>query len=146
MKGQRVTKRKWQHVTLLVILGYEAAGALSGGCLLVLAPDGRLMNMPVEIMHGFFKDFFQPGLILIGLGILSTIAFVTGLFRNRTNWIWVGLALGGLAIWFSVEILILQLVHWLHIMWGLPVVLGILLAIPLISSSLKRYRPSDFNP
>ena len=123
---------KWQRITLLGVLGYETAGALSGGFLLALAPDGRLMDMPVEIMHGFFNNFFIPGLILIGLGIINAAAFVTVLLKNRNSWIFSGLALGGLVIWFTVEIIVLKEFHWLHAMWGLPVILGCVMMISLI--------------
>lgn len=44
-----------------------------------------------------------------------------------------GLALGGLAIWFTVEIIILQELHWLHGMWGIPVLLGWVMEIPLVA-------------
>jgi len=125
---------KWQWITLLSVLGYETAGALSGGILLALAPDGRLMDMPVEIMHGFFKDFSMPGFMLIGLGILNVAAFITVLLKNRNRWILASLALGGLFIWFTVEIIILQEFHWLHVMWGLPVILGIMVTVPLVIS------------
>jgi len=124
----------WQRVILLCVLGYEGAGALAGGILLVAAPDGRLMDMPVDIMHGFFPDFLIPGLILIGLGILTTAAFAAVLRRTRADWLLAGLALGGLAVWFIVEIAILREVHWLHAMWGLPVVAGGLAALPLVPS------------
>jgi hypothetical protein len=124
----------WQRITLLSVLGYETAGALSGGFLLVLAPDGRLMDMPVEIMHGFFKDFLTPGFMLIGLGILNAAAFITVLLKNRNGWILASLALGGLFIWFTVEIIILKEFHWLHAMWGLPVLVGIMVTIPLVIS------------
>ena len=123
---------KWQRITLLAVLGYEALGCLSGGGLLVAAPDGRLMNMPVEIMHGVFSDFLIPGVLLLGLGILNAVAFVGVLRRTRSDWILAGLALGGLAVWFWVEIAILRELHWLHVMWGLPVVVGGLVAIPLV--------------
>lgn len=128
---------KWQRITLLGILAYETAGGLSGGILLALAPDGRLMDMPVEIMHGFFKDFLLPGVMLIGLGILNAAAFITVLLKKRSGWFFSGLALGGLFIWFTVEIIILQDVHWLHAMWGLPVVLGCLMIISLIPNKHK---------
>lgn len=124
----------WQHIILLSIFGYERAGALLGGGLLVAAPDGRLMDMPVDIMQGVFSSFLIPGLILISLGILASMAFVAVLRRIRTDWLLTCLALGGLAIWFTVEIIILQDVHWLHAMWGLPVLVGCLLALPFVSS------------
>ena len=127
-------QRGWRQITLLTVLGYEAAGCLSGGSLLIAAPDGRLMDMPVDIMHGAFHDFLIPGIILFGLGILTTAAFVAVLRRKHSDWIMACLALGGLAIWFWVEIAVLQKLHWLHLMWGLPVIVGALLAIPLIPS------------
>ena len=133
---QAVDQPKWKRITLLGVLGYETAGALSGGFLLALAPDGRLMDMPVEIMHGFFNDFFIPGLMLIGLGIINAAAFVTVLLKKRNGWIFSGLALGGLVIWFTFEIIVLKEFHWLHAMWGLPVILGCLMMISLIPRRL----------
>src|SRR6185503_7745400 len=127
---KKVTQPKWERITLLAVLGYEAAGCLLGGTLLVAAPDGRLMDMPVDIMHGVFRDFLIPGIILFGLGILNTFAFVAVLRRTRSDWYMAGLALGGLFIWFVVEIIILQELHWLHLMWGFPVFLGCLVAVP----------------
>ena len=132
VSNQIVDQPRWQRITLLGVLGYETAGALSGGFLLALAPDGRLMNMPVEIMHGFFKDFFLPGLMLIGLGILNAASFIAVLLRNHNGWILSSLALGGLVIWFTVEIIVLQEFHWLHAMWGLPVIVGCMMIIPMI--------------
>lgn len=41
------------------------------GSLLVGAPDGRLMDMPVGMMHGVFPNFLIPGLIVLGMGILN---------------------------------------------------------------------------
>lgn len=122
---------KWHWISLLIILGYEAAGCLLGGVLLILAPDGRLMKMPVEMMHGVFPDFLIPGIILFGLGLLNTIAFAAILQRSHLDWLLGGIGLGGLVIWFVVEIVILQELHWLHIMWGYPVLLGCILILPL---------------
>lgn len=131
---------KWQRSILLIVLGYEAAGCLLGGGLLVAAPDGRFMAMPVDIMHGAFPDFLIPGIILIALGILNAAAFFAVLRRTRNDWVITGLALGGLAIWFWVEIAILQELHWLHAMWGLPVIVGALVAIPLVPSLQETMR------
>jgi membrane protease YdiL (CAAX protease family) len=131
-RGDLPRQPTWQRIILLTVLGYEGAGAVLGGILLVAAPDGRLMDMPVEMMRGVFPDFLIPGLILTGLGILNVAAFVAVWRRSHVDWILAGLGLGGLAIWFIVEIAILQGLHWLHGMWGLPVVAGILVALPLI--------------
>jgi len=138
-----VRQRTWQRLLLLFVLGYEAAGCLSGGGLLVAAPDGRLMDMPVEILHGFFPDFLIPGHLLIGFGILTTAAFVAVLRRARYDWLLAGFALGGLAVWFLVEIAVLRELHWLHAMWGLPVLAGGLAALPLVPTRKAGRRRSQ---
>jgi hypothetical protein len=133
--GQKIhSPSRWKKVILLCILFYEGIGCLLGGSMLILAPDGRLMDMPVEIMNHMFNDFLIPGNILFALGILNSIAFVSLLRKSPLSWLTTGLALGGLFIWFWIEIAILQELHWLHAMWGFPVVAGIFLAISLFSS------------
>lgn len=77
-----IRQQAWQHIILLIVLGYEGAGALLGGILLIAAPDGRLMDMPVNILHGVFIDFLIPGFILSGMGILTTLAFIAVLSRT----------------------------------------------------------------
>jgi len=129
---KNMSQTLWTRIVLLTILAYEAAGCLFGGTLLIAAPDGRYMDMPVDIMHGVFRDFLIPGGILFGLGILNTLAFVAVLRKIGSDWFMCGLALGGLFLWFVVEIIILQELHWLHLMWGIPVLLGWLAAVPLI--------------
>jgi hypothetical protein len=128
----KIVQPGWQRIILLVVLGYEAAGCLMGGILLIMAPDGRLMDMPVEIMHGVFRNFLIPGIILFGLGILNTATFVTVFRRISSDWFMSCLALSCLCIWFVIEIIILQELHWLHLMWGIPVLIGWVMAIPLI--------------
>jgi len=134
MPGQR----KWQRIILLIVLAYEGLGALVGGALLVARPDGRLMDMPVGLLHGTFRDFLIPGLILFGLGLLNIAAFVAVLRKIRADWIAAGLAIGAMAVWFFVEIVIVREVVWLHAMWGLPVILGGFMAAPLLP-----LRPAD---
>jgi hypothetical protein len=126
------TQRKWQRIILLAVLIYEGLGGLVGGSLLMARPDGRLMDMPVGIMHGTFADFLIPGAILFALGGLGVGAFLAVLRRNRADWIWAGLSIGGWAVWFFVEIVILRELHWLHVMWGFPVLLGGVAAVPLL--------------
>jgi hypothetical protein len=103
-------KYGWQRIILLIILGYEAAGCILGGSFLIAAPDGRLMNLPIDTMHGFFTDFLFPGIILLALGTLNVMA----LFGARKVFIRVVvfcLVARCLSIWFVVEIIVLQQLH-----------------------------------
>ena len=138
-----VNQPLWQRILLLIILGYEGAGALAGGILLIISPDGKLMDMPVDIMHGTFPDFLVPALILFGMGMLNSAAFIAVLFRTRADWLLSSLGLGGLVIWFTTEIIILRELHWLHAMWGIPVLVGCLLAFPLVSDHFASQHRSE---
>jgi len=129
---KQVGQSRWQRIILLTVLAYESIGCLLGGILLIAAPDGKYMDMPVDMMHGIFPNFLIPGIILFGLGILNTLAFIKVLRKTGSDWFMAGLALGGLYIWFVVEIIIIQELHWLHLMWGAPVLLGWVMTIPLI--------------
>ncbi|MBN8860079.1 MAG: hypothetical protein J0H29_16905 [Sphingobacteriales bacterium] len=131
---------KWQRVILLSVLGYEGLGSLAGGVLLMATPDGSSMRMPVDIMHGTFKDFLIPGIILFGLGVINVVAFFAVLQRKKTGWIRAALATGGMTIWFLVEIVILRELHWLHAMWGLPVVAGVIATVPLIPAKKREVK------
>ena len=81
-----ITLRKWERIVLLLVLAYEGLGGLAGGGLLIAAPDGRLMEMPVDIMHGVFPDFFIPGVILLLLGLFNCNAFFMVLRKKESAW------------------------------------------------------------
>lgn len=130
--AEKVRHSNWPRIVLLCVLAYEGAGALLGSVLLIIAPDGRLMDMPVEIMHGTFVNFLIPGVILFGLGVLNTTAFFAVVRKWRVASALAAAGMGGMIIWFWIEIAVLLGVHWLHAMWGLPVVLGAIAVIPLI--------------
>lgn len=128
---------KWQRIILLFILAYEGWGGFTGGTLLTFGPDGHMMKMPTSMLHGYFPDFLIPGIILTAMGILTTAAFFALLFKQRSAWLLSLLSMGGYIIWFLVEILLVG-THWLQIMWGVPVLVGFLLTIPMLPKFLKK--------
>lgn len=133
----------WTRIILLVVLGFEGLGGLVGGSFLVAKPNGELMQMPVELMHGMFDNFLIPGIILFAMSTVSLFAFFRILRKKQNDWLWSCIGLGGWYIWFVTEIIILNELHWLHLMWGVPVLLGIITAIPLIAS--RNNTPTMFN-
>lgn len=46
-----------KRIILLTVLAIEGIGGILGGVLLAAAPDGHLMDMRVEMLHGIFPDF-----------------------------------------------------------------------------------------
>lgn len=131
---------KWQRITLLSVLGYEGLGGLAGGILLISAPDGRYMEMPVDILRGTFDNFLGPGIILFAMGILTVAAFISVLRRTHNDWVMAWTAILGWVIWFWVEIAVLLQLHWLHAMWGLPVLLGGVAAVSLLPARDEQLR------
>lgn len=121
-----------KRIILLIVLALEGLGGILGGIFFAIAPDGHLMNIPVAGMHGAFPNFFIPGVILTGMGILTSAAFIAVLVKSSIDWLIAGVALVGFVIWFAVEIAILRELHWLHIVWGVPVLIGLWAALPLI--------------
>lgn len=116
------SRNQFCRIFILAILAYEAAGCLLGGVLLMITPNGHTMNMPVRIMHGVFADFWIPGMLLFVLGIINTTAFFVNVRKSPFYHFYTFLAIGGLLGWFWIEIAILRQLHWLHLMWGGPVV------------------------
>jgi len=116
------------------------------GAMLFLAPDGHLMQMSVSMLeHSPFSNFLIPGLILfVFLGIYP-LAVAYGLWKQPgwrwpdalnpfrgIHWSWAAsLAAGVIVIlWIVVEVLMLQAVAFLHILyfaWGIVLVLLTLL-------------------
>ncbi len=110
------------RIALLITQGFLALNAMAGGLLLMLAPDGSLLQLPPDFMHStLFADFFWPGVILFGvLGLGHSVGFLLTLRRSplasRT-----ALVLGtSTLIWIGVQVLMTEL-FWLQ---GLIAVLG----------------------
>jgi len=120
-----------QRIILLIILAYEGWGGITGGTLLTFAPDGHIMKMSTDILHGYFPDFLIPGIILTGMGFLTTAAFFAVLFRAKKSWLLSLLSMGGYIIWFLVEMLLVG-THWLQAMWGVPVLVGFVFTLPMV--------------
>lgn len=114
----------------IFLMAFLGIGALGGGGVLIISPDGSLMGTPVSTLaNSPFENFLIPGIILFAvLGIVPCLLSValykkTVLpFAERLNffhdmrWQWsfsiyVAFAL---IIWLQVQMIIFQAVHWLH--------------------------------
>ena len=121
-----------KRIILLSILASEGIAAVAGGLSLVLAPDGSILHMPVEKLHGVFTNFLIPGIVLTTMGILTISAFFAVLLKSKIDWLFAGIALIGFTCWFLVEISIIREVHILHVIWGIPILVGIWATLPLV--------------
>ncbi|MGD0575816.1 MAG: hypothetical protein ABSB61_10695 [Anaerolineales bacterium] len=129
----------WALILLQFLLGL---GALAGGGVLILGPDGHLIQMPVSMLKGTpFRDFLVPGILLFVLvGIYPILAGYSLLARpdwrwpdrinpfHRAHWSWAGSLAAGvvLMVWIAAQVILLRAVAFLHVLyfaWGIAMIL-----------------------
>ena len=129
----------WGLIILQFLLGLGAA--ISGG-LLILGPDGHLMQMPLEMLRPTpFTTFLLPGILLFTFVGIYPLAVAYSLFA-RPSWSWpdlvnpfkqmywawaASLAAGVVVItWIFAQMIMLGAVSFLHVLylgWGIAIIL-----------------------
>lgn len=142
----------WLLIVLQFLLGF---GAFVSGGLLVAVPDGTLIHMPLSMLqYSPFSSFLVPGLILTLLLGLYPLAVAYALWQKpawrwpevlnpfkRMHWSWAASLSAGVIvlIWILVEMLMLQSVAFLHILyfvWGWALI--VLSLTPSVRQQYKR--------
>jgi len=139
-------------ITLLFFLGL---GAIGGGQVLIISPNGTLMGMPLSILsYTPFRSFLLSGIILFSiLGIaplLLTIAHIKKLaselaelfnFFKDPHWAWsytIYIAFA-LIIWIQIQMLLLNSVSWLHTFYVfLAITILFAALLPLLRNQYKK--------
>jgi hypothetical protein len=124
-----------------------AVGALGGGLVLMLAPRGEIMPLPLSALAGSpFDTYFVPGLILFGvLGLGPLIAARLAWLRHPLAPIAAFFVGAGLLVWVAVEVAIIGYSNEppLQAMYGVLGVAILLVAIRwLIDAGLPRLQPN----
>ena len=97
-------------------LAFLGLGATAGGAMLVSKPDGSAMQFDLSLLAGSpFPDFLVPGLVLMGLFGLGSLAVAgLGLARFRPA-PFLAFAIGcGQMIWIVVELAVIKELSFLH--------------------------------
>lgn len=129
----------WLLIVLQFLLGF---GAFVSGALLVTAPDGSLMRMPLSMLqYSPFSNFLIPRMILAILLGVYPLAVAYSLWRKpawrwpdginpfkHRHWSWAASLAAGviLLIWITVQVLMLRAAAFLHVLyfvWGWVLIL-----------------------
>ena len=144
-------KRSFVFILLVVLLLFQAIGALYGGFSLMIEPDGSIMQMPLSwLQPSPFDDYFIPGLILAVVLGLFPVFIVYGLlfmpkwnFRHlnvypRRHWsLTFALYLGIMLVcWINVQLLMVQQYFWLQPVMALT---GLLIIVTSLAPRLIAY-------
>lgn len=100
---------------LIAVQAFLALNAMAGGMLLMLAPDGSLLQLPSSFLRThLFSDYFWPGLILFTVLGLGHLAGVVLTLRRAPIARRAAFVLGtGTLIWIAVQVLLTDL-FWLQ--------------------------------
>ncbi|MFO7851661.1 MAG: hypothetical protein ACQERS_11000 [Bacteroidota bacterium] len=105
----------------IILLIFNGISASFGGVGLIASPDGSLMEMPLEWLESTpFNNYLIPGIILLTVnGILSLVISVLVIIKSRSYEILIviqGIILSG---WIIIQMLLINMFHWLHVLYGL---------------------------
>lgn len=115
---------------LQILIG---VGAVICGILLVIAPDGRFLQMPLEMLENSpFKNFLVPGLILLLVNGVGNIISALLCFRMHKLSGFTGIIFGvGLIIWLFVQVSMIGGGHWLQYLYFTLGIVVLLLGIAI---------------
>ena len=125
------------------LLLLNGIGALFGGYKLMAAPDGHTMQINTGLLqHSPFHNYLIPGLVLFVANGLFSITVFGMVLLGYKKYPWFIIAQGCVLFgWIIIQVLLLQALSWLHLVWGS---IGLLLA--LIGLLLARSKPHALLP
>jgi len=136
----------WILIWLEALLGF---GAVVSGVMLMISPDGSLMQLPLYLIKSSpFMNFFIPGLILCLLLGVYPMGIAYGLWKlpawrwpdvmnpfRKLHWSWAGSLAAGIIviIWLSVELLWTPpgFLHILYYVWSVCILIFTLIPATL---------------
>ncbi|MBK8610709.1 MAG: hypothetical protein IPL84_12415 [Chitinophagaceae bacterium] len=119
---------------LLILISFIAVTATLSGLVMITNPGGDLLHLQLGLLKGTpFKDFQLPGILLTAVvGGINLVAVFYNIQRhkNRYNWaLAAGFVISG---WIIVQLILIQVAHWLHFIY-----LGMGILIILLAYQLK---------
>lgn len=138
---------------LIFLMAFLGIGAIGGGGVLIVSPDGELMGMPLSLLdQSPFSNFLIPGIVLFTSLGLAPILLIFALvnkpaspFAEMLNcykdmhWAWTYsiYIVFVLIIWIQLEMIFIQTVSWMHTFYIIFAL--IMLFITLLPSIRRRY-------
>ncbi len=122
------------RMLLTILLFFVAVTSLISGVIIMLYPDGSVMQMSTELLKTSpFKTFLIPGIVLtLFVGGSSVIAFVLNIRKHIRRYEWAIVAGLMTCGWVLVQMLLINALFWLQFVY-----LGIGIVMMLIAYQLK---------
>lgn len=130
------------RILLILLLSFVAISAIPSGTMLVLAPDGSMLQMQVSLLKSTpFSNFLIPGLVLVlvvgGSALVALVAIFTQHSKAQVLALFAGVMQGG---WIVVQMLLLGMLAALQFIY-----ISIGAAIVLLALLWKQASPNTFS-
>jgi hypothetical protein len=106
-----------------------SVGAIVAGIMMIAAPDGHLLQMPLSMLKNSpFRSFLVPGIILLLVNGIGNLLSAILCFQGRKYAAYVAEVFGfGLIIWVFVQVSMIGGGHWLpYIYFSLGILVALL--------------------
>ncbi|MDO3628234.1 hypothetical protein [Mucilaginibacter sp. BT774] len=123
-----------------VLLIFNGIGALYGGLMMIIYPDGSGIHLPKDLLgHSIFNSYLMPGIVLLLVnGILSFYVFGAVLFNHKKLWRLVAFQGIVLIVWLIIQIFMILLIYFLHL-----IMFGVGLGLMSVGFFAKKYFSTD---
>lgn len=111
--------KTWRSIAIILLL-FNATGALFGGWSLMMDPTGQDLHLPQDLLaHAPFKDFFIPGVVLFSLiGVFSLVAMIWTIMHWK-HYSWLIISEGVLVTgWIMVQMIMIREISYLQFIFG----------------------------
>ena len=117
----------------VILLLFNGIGAVGGGLMLIIDSGGNLIQADLSLLKPtVFKDYLFPGILLFVFNGLVSIIFAIIVIRNKKIYPFLiflqGCILTG---WIIIQVMLLQMVYFLHFIMGITGLLIIVFGIIL---------------
>ncbi|MBL7845010.1 MAG: hypothetical protein JNK44_14180 [Cyclobacteriaceae bacterium] len=119
---------KTTRILIVSLLLFNGISACFGGYMLISKPDGSGLDMPLSLLeYSPFSNYLIPGIVLFVANGLLSLAVAFFVITKSVHYIKLTILQGFILIgWIVVQMIMLQTVNYLHIIFG---ALGVLLVV-----------------
>ena len=107
------------RMLLFILLTFISLSSIITGMFMLYSPDGPFLGLSPALLTGTpFHSFIIPGILLaVVVGGTSLIALVLLVLAHPLRYNWAIAAGGILAGWILVQIVFINTMHWLQLMY-----------------------------
>jgi hypothetical protein len=122
-------KRQFRILSL-ILLFFNSVSAVAGGIMLISDPTGKSYEMPLSFLeHSPFNSFLVPGIILLTMNGMLSLAFAFLIIRNNRYSAWLVIIQGCVLFgWLLTQLFMIREFSWLYH----PLYLGVAAAMVVV--------------